>query len=315
MSASQTISFSRGVILMVLLEAPALPDGAAPGVPFSARVALRHAGFNRLAFDTRSDRVAALVFAFGYTPRWEARLDGQRSEVYRANGYEAAVVVPPGSHDVELRYTSPATRIGGIVSLGAMGGGLLWCAFGVPSRRVRVGLATLTGLAVVAAAVAGSRALDGGRGLGTYDRWRAEDAARTADLAYGRPARSSPVADPERLHLFHASRAVDGHPGTSFTSRTDDDPWWEVDLGSEQRVGRITLARPPGGTGVSSVEVVLADDNGSEHTIVARWRDDRIALHVTPERVARRIRIGARGRTVLALEDVAVEGAGSEVAR
>jgi hypothetical protein len=196
-----------------------------------------------------------------------------------------------------------------------LGGGLLWCAAGVRSRRERLGLVALIGFAVVIAAVAGSRALDGGRGLGTSFRWRAEGPARAPDLAYGRPARSSAVADPERRHLFHASRAVDGAPGTAFRSRADVDPWWEVDLGSERRVGRITLARPPGGTGASSVEVVLADENGAEHTLVARWRDETIALRVTPERITRRIRIEARGRTVLALADVVVEGAGPEVAR
>jgi hypothetical protein len=117
---------------VVLEEAP--PDGAVPPGPpgpgDGARVLLDTG--ERVRVGTSSSRPALLVVSDTYLPGWEARVDGSRTAMLRANFAFRAVAVPAGEHTVTFTYRPRAFRIGLFASLG--------------------------GLAVVAAAFAGRRA-------------------------------------------------------------------------------------------------------------------------------------------------------------
>ncbi len=56
----------------------------------------------RVAVESRCP--GALVFSETYYPGWEARVNGRRVSLYRANAAFQAVWLEPGSHQVELRY-------------------------------------------------------------------------------------------------------------------------------------------------------------------------------------------------------------------
>ncbi len=71
---------------------------------------------NRLTIETSSDKRAALVVSEMNYPGWEATIDGQPADIYTANYLLRGVIVPEGKHVVEMRYTSPAAKLGGILS-------------------------------------------------------------------------------------------------------------------------------------------------------------------------------------------------------
>jgi uncharacterized membrane protein YfhO len=50
-------------------------------------------------------------------PGWEATLDGQRTPIYTTDYLLRGVILPAGSHRIEMRYTAPAARTGAWVSL------------------------------------------------------------------------------------------------------------------------------------------------------------------------------------------------------
>ena len=71
---------------------------------------------NRLTIETSSDKRAALVVSEMNYPGWEATIDGQPADIYTANYLLRGVIVPEGKHVVEMRYTAPAAKLGGILS-------------------------------------------------------------------------------------------------------------------------------------------------------------------------------------------------------
>ncbi|HUS14917.1 MAG TPA: YfhO family protein, partial [Chloroflexia bacterium] len=70
---------------------------------------------------TNATRPALLVLAESLAPGWRATLDGHPVDILRTNYLSQGVVVPAGTHTVELRYFPDSLLYGGLVS----GAGLL----------------------------------------------------------------------------------------------------------------------------------------------------------------------------------------------
>ncbi|MBK9054210.1 MAG: YfhO family protein [Chloroflexi bacterium] len=66
-----------------------------------------------------------VVLGDTYYPGWQARIDGQRTHVYRANSIVRAVYVPAGQHTITFTFRPPDFIIGAVVS----GLTLLGCVF------------------------------------------------------------------------------------------------------------------------------------------------------------------------------------------
>lgn len=73
----------------------------------------------RLACD--APRPAVLVVRDAWFPGWSATLDGEPVELTRIDGVFMGVRVPPGAHEVELRYATPGLGPGALISLPALG--------------------------------------------------------------------------------------------------------------------------------------------------------------------------------------------------
>ena len=54
------------------------------------------------------------------TAGWAAYIDGSRVEILQADTMFSALLVPRGSHDIELRYQTPGLRFGAVISLGTL---------------------------------------------------------------------------------------------------------------------------------------------------------------------------------------------------
>jgi hypothetical protein len=70
--------------------------------------------------ETETSREGVLVFSEPYYSERRVWIDGEAAETLRANVGFTAVVLPPGSHVVELRYEPVSLYVGGAISLGTL---------------------------------------------------------------------------------------------------------------------------------------------------------------------------------------------------
>jgi hypothetical protein len=88
--------------------------------PGSVAVSQYTSGHIRL--EVTATRPSLLVVAESWYPGWEARLDGEDTGLFRANYLSQGVIVPEGTHTVELDYHPASFVYGVIVSvLGLLG--------------------------------------------------------------------------------------------------------------------------------------------------------------------------------------------------
>ena len=102
----------REVILEKWPPGHGLPsgDGSLP-VP-----KIRTYGANAITLDVDAPRSAVLVLSDTFFAGWQARVDGQEVEIFRANGTYRAIEVPAGSHVVEFKYSPLSFKIGLLAS-------------------------------------------------------------------------------------------------------------------------------------------------------------------------------------------------------
>lgn len=71
--------------------------------------------WNRWSFVVQAPRGGVFVFGQPALKEWSARVDGNVVPILTANAVFAAVVLEPGEHDVEFRYESKSTLMGGLL--------------------------------------------------------------------------------------------------------------------------------------------------------------------------------------------------------
>jgi len=101
------------------LPSPPVPPGAGPAAaPILTLASSDDPDTVRFTSSAAADTVVVLS-EVAY-PAWTARVDGQPVELLTADHALHAVVVPAGDHEVVLRYDSPATRTGLVVTLATL---------------------------------------------------------------------------------------------------------------------------------------------------------------------------------------------------
>ena len=61
------------------------------------RIVLKANSFNFYRFEVLARQAGVMAFAEPFSSNWRAFVDGARQTIYRANGYEQAIWLPPGS--------------------------------------------------------------------------------------------------------------------------------------------------------------------------------------------------------------------------
>ncbi len=69
---------------------------------------------HRIELETNNPQAALLVLSEVYYRGWDARIDGQKASVYRANYVLRGLAVPGGKHRIEFVYRAPSLRTGAI---------------------------------------------------------------------------------------------------------------------------------------------------------------------------------------------------------
>ena len=102
---SGAVDFSEEVVLEKNVDI-ALP-GSGPS-PATYQLECREYTDNRIVFNVTTDQAAVLTVSEIWYPAWKAAIDGFPTEVYRANYCFRGVVVPGGTHTIEMFYESSA---------------------------------------------------------------------------------------------------------------------------------------------------------------------------------------------------------------
>ena len=71
----------------------------------------------RVVVQAVAERAGLLVLGDSFYPGWQAKVDGQPSEVFRVNLIQRGVLVPAGEHHVEFTFRSATLRTGAWLSL------------------------------------------------------------------------------------------------------------------------------------------------------------------------------------------------------
>jgi hypothetical protein len=110
MLAEGAVDLRRTVILA---QAPAV----APVAGDSAEVSLTRRNAREIALTVDLDRPGIVVVGDAYYPDWKATVDGQPTEVLRANHAFRAVALGAGRHEIVMRYDASLLRKGATISV------------------------------------------------------------------------------------------------------------------------------------------------------------------------------------------------------
>ncbi len=103
---------SRVALLEKPLPEPFTDSGAAD--LGQARV-IEHT-YTRVTVEANAADDCILVLADAYYPGWEARIDGNRAEIFPVYSIFRGIQMPPGPHTIEFRYNPPTFRFGLLIS-------------------------------------------------------------------------------------------------------------------------------------------------------------------------------------------------------
>lgn len=82
---------------------------------------------NRVEIETKSHGNKLLFLSDNFYPGWKAQIDGQKTEIYRANYTFRAVSLPPGRHIVIFEYSPNSFKLGLLISILSFGSFTILC--------------------------------------------------------------------------------------------------------------------------------------------------------------------------------------------
>ena len=78
---------------------------------------IEHYSGSEVIISVDTPQSAYLVLTDSYFPGWVAQVDGEDTQIYRADYNFRAIVVPAGTHTVLFKYSPLSFRVGGVTSL------------------------------------------------------------------------------------------------------------------------------------------------------------------------------------------------------
>src|SRR5262249_21492929 len=71
---------------------------------------------NAVRFNAQAKQPAIVSVSQSYYHSWEAFVDGQKTQLFRANHGFQAIEIPPGEHQISLRYNDALFKTGLCIS-------------------------------------------------------------------------------------------------------------------------------------------------------------------------------------------------------
>jgi hypothetical protein len=100
-----------------------------------ARVTVVSYQAHRIELETDNPQAGFLILSEIYYRGWDARIDGEKTPVYRPNYALRGIAVPPGKHRIEFVFRAPTFRTGAVYA--TLGAFLLLSGAAVSRRRWR----------------------------------------------------------------------------------------------------------------------------------------------------------------------------------
>ena len=237
--------------------------------PGNDQIRLIYSSFNKLTFNVEAGKAGYMVIAYPFSKQWSSYIDGEPSDIYRANGNLIATYVDKGNHAVTFQFYSTAMLIGVMVScLTLLLIGIYFSLYTVSGNRRWITL-TVSTLLSLGAFFTWHISLYNGENLSTEYQWSSIEFPPTENLSYGRPTRMSSIWSDEVPYNFYAGRAVDGDTKTAgfATNKHDNRSWWEVNLGRTRLIGEIVIH--PGLDGAKNFPLqVYISENGENYKLI-----------------------------------------------
>jgi len=205
-------------------------------------IKLVYSAFNRMQFHVNSQMPAFFGFSYPYTNHWNARVNGEKTHVYRANGAVHAVEIHKGKSLIDFRYQSNAFLGGMFISCTTFAVIGLFVCFRTLKGLPRVASIILVLFISVMSFFVWYNSLYNGENLETEYTWTYSPPLKTPNLAYGK--KTSGFELPSTSYLqYHRSRAVDGdtRPESGFTFEPANEKELIVDLNKNETIKKIIL--------------------------------------------------------------------------
>jgi uncharacterized membrane protein YfhO len=94
--------------------------GFIPGRDTSAKIYLTHYAPDELKYSSHTSKDNLAVFSEIYYPEgWNAKIDGKSAQILRVNYTLRAIVIPAGTHVVEMKFESKSYIMGQKIALGS----------------------------------------------------------------------------------------------------------------------------------------------------------------------------------------------------
>ena len=214
-----------------------------PGAKSDDIVELIYNTYNSLRFHVKAGADGAMTLNYPFMAGWQATVDGVNTLVLPANGYQLAVQVPKGEHEVVFEYHSKPAVVGMIISLLALGILILLPVF-QKFGKGRILYGATAGVLVVLTIIFAVflHATRSGESLETVYRWNAASQPDLRDdLAFAKTTRASSMHLGQMPYYHYSGHAVDGELGGRgwLAHPRDRSPFWQVDLGKSVKVNRI----------------------------------------------------------------------------
>lgn len=88
---------------------------------FSGNAKILEYSANKIKIETNSDKPSLLCLSEIYYPAWQAKIDGQQTEIIRANYCFRSIPLPAGNHIVEMEFASKKFTLGLWTTIATLG--------------------------------------------------------------------------------------------------------------------------------------------------------------------------------------------------
>jgi hypothetical protein len=135
METLEAVALGETAPVLLREESASQPTAGANPTARSARILGSHVTDTRIT--ARVESVSGAVFVHTATRRngWSARVGGRPERIFLANALHMAILVPPGTHDLEMVYRMPLARTGLAVTAGGVVLLALVALLSGPARR------------------------------------------------------------------------------------------------------------------------------------------------------------------------------------
>ncbi|MBL8154395.1 MAG: YfhO family protein [Anaerolineae bacterium] len=116
LDATRAADFDPRRVIILDQAVPGQSDGAPSSSP-PGEVTITHFAPEQITLSANTSRQTILSLSLPYYPGWQAAIDSTAAPTLKAYGAFSALVIPPGSHTIELRYDPQSFRLGAGISL------------------------------------------------------------------------------------------------------------------------------------------------------------------------------------------------------